>query len=205
MKRTIIIGITIVSILFSPAQTVVKMKMPAQANEPLKVVVLFEEPVPEGMPVVLGLMGYNITGGMSPYSYQWLQNGSLVGTGDVVIITPKKGDKFELKATDRNRCYSTQSFSLKVIARIGSKDDENNSQYKIYPTLVKNDIINISLPEKEMLTQARIRIFDTGGAMKYQTTITGSSTVMCHLPEGNYFVSVQTDEFHKVEKIIVQQ
>ena len=86
-----------------------------------------------------------------------------------------------------------------------NKDDDNNSQYKIYPTLVKNDIINISLPEKEMLTQARIRIFDTGGAMKYQTTITGSSTVMCHLPEGNYFVSVQTDEFHKVEKIIVQQ
>ncbi len=117
MKRTIIIGITIVSILFSPAQTVVKMKMPAQANEPLKVVVLFEEPVPEGMPVVLGLMGYNITGGMAPYTYQWIQNGTTIGSGDVVIITPKKGDKFELKATDRNRCYSTQSFSLKVIAR----------------------------------------------------------------------------------------
>ena len=66
MKKTIIIAITVVSILFCPAQTVVKMKMPAQANEPLKVVVLFEEPVPEGMPVVLGLMGYNITGGMAP-------------------------------------------------------------------------------------------------------------------------------------------
>ena len=180
------------------------MGVPLQAKESLKVVVLFEEPVPEGMPVVLGLMGYSVTGGMSPYSYQWLQNGILVGTGDVVIITPKKGDKFELKATDKNRCYSTQSFSMKVISRIGSKDDENYSQYKIYPTLIKNNYLNISIPEKEIPIQAIVRIFDTGGVLKYQSTITGSAIIPCHIPNGNYFVSVQTDEFHKVEKIIVQ-
>ena len=185
-------------------QTIVRMGVPLQAKESLKVVVLFEEPVPEGMPVVLGLMGYSVTGGMSPYSYQWLQNGILVGTGDVVIITPKKGDKFELKATDKNRCYSTQSFSMKVISRIGSKDDENYSQYKIYPTLIKNNYLNISIPEKEIPIQAIVRIFDTGGVLKYQSTITGSAIIPCHIPNGNYFVSVQTDEFHKVEKIIVQ-
>ena len=185
-------------------QTIVRMGVPLQAKESLKVVVLFEEPVPEGMPVVLGLMGYSVTGGMSPYSYQWLQNGILVGTGDVVIITPKKGDKFELKATDKNRCYSTQSFSMKVISRIGGKDDENYSQYKIYPTLIKNNYLNISIPEKEIPIQAIVRIFDTGGVLKYQSTITGSAIIPCHIPNGNYFVSVQTDEFHKVEKIIVQ-
>lgn len=204
MKKHILILISMFWLTSNYTQTIVRMGVPLQAKESLKVVVLFEEPVPEGMPVVLGLMGYSVTGGMSPYSYQWLQNGILVGTGDVVIITPKKGDKFELKATDKNRCYSTQSFSMKVISRIGSKDDENYSQYKIYPTLIKNNYLNISIPEKEIPIQAIVRIFDTGGVLKYQSTITGSVIIPCHIPNGNYFVSVQTDEFHKVEKIIVQ-
>ena len=204
MKKHILILISMFWLTSNYTQTIVRMGVPLQAKESLKVVVLFEEPVPEGMPVVLGLMGYSVTGGMSPYSYQWLQNGILVGTGDVVIITPKKGDKFELKATDKNRCYSTQSFSMKVISRIGSKDDENYSQYKIYPTLIKNNYLNISIPEKEIPIQAIVRIFDTGGVLKYQSTITGSAIIPCHIPNGNYFVSVQTDEFHKVEKIIVQ-
>ena len=204
MKKHILILISMFWLTSNYTQTIVRMGVPLQAKESLKVVVLFEEPVPEGMPVVLGLMGYSVTGGMSPYSYQWLQNGILVGTGDVVIITPKKGDKFELKATDKNRCYSTQSFSMKVISRIGSKDDENYSQFKIYPTLIKNNYLNISIPEKEIPIQAIVRIFDTGGVLKYQSTITGSAIIPCHIPNGNYFVSVQTDEFHKVEKIIVQ-
>ena len=204
MKKHILILISMFWLTSNYTQTIVRMGVPLQAKESLKVVVLFEEPVPEGMPVVLGLMGYSVTGGMSPYSYQWLQNGILVGTGDVVIITPKKGDKFELKATDKNRCYSTQSFSMKVISRIGGKDDENYSQYKIYPTLIKNNYLNISIPEKEIPIQAIVRIFDTGGVLKYQSTITGSAIIPCHIPNGNYFVSVQTDEFHKVEKIIVQ-
>ena len=204
MKKYILILISMFWLISIYSQTIVRMGVPPQAKEPLKVVVLFEEAVPEGMPVVLGLMGYSVTGGMSPYSYQWLQNGILVGTGDVVIITPKKGDKFELKATDKNRCYSTQSFSMKVISRIGGKDDENYSQYKIYPTLIKNNYLNISIPEKEIPIQAIVRIFDTGGVLKYQSTITGSAIIPCHIPNGNYFVSVQTDEFHKVEKIIVQ-
>ena len=204
MKKSISTLVLLISLSAIYSQTIVKMNVPPQAKKPLKVTVLFDEEVPEGMPVVLGLMGYKVTGGIEPYSYEWLQNGKVIGTGDIVVITPAKGDRFELKATDKNRCYSVNSFSMRVIGRIEKEDKESqNSEYKIYPTWVKNDRINIELPETETPIKARVRIFDMKGTVHYQSFITGSDVVNCKLTDGTYFVSVQTDDFHKVEKIIV--
>lgn len=204
MKKIIITSITLIAFVLSNAQTVVKMKMPTQAKEPLQVTVLFDEEVPEGMPVVLGLMGYNVSGGMTPYTYEWMQNGKVIGTGDVVVVTPAKGDKIELKATDNNKCYSTMAFSMKVISRLPGANDRKNETYTISPTLVKNGIIHIGLPDAENKLKANIRIFDTNGSLKHQSFIAGSSDVTFGLPVGIYFVSVRTDSYHKVEKIIVQ-
>ena len=203
MKKTIITFLSFAAIMLCSAQTVVKMNMPPQAKDPLKVTVLFDEEVPEGMPVVLGLMGYSVSGGMTPYTYEWMQNGKVIGTGDVVIVTPAKGDKIELKATDKNKCYSTMAFSLKVISRSPGANTQKNDSYTISPTLVKNGVIHIGLPDAENKLKANVRIFDTNGTLKHQTYITESTDVTCALPPGNYFVSLQTDDFHKVEKIIV--
>ena len=204
MKKIIITFIAAIAFMLCNAQTVVKMNLPPQAKDPLKVTVLFDEEVPEGMPVVLGLMGYSVSGGMTPYTYEWMQNGKVIGTGDVVIVTPAKGDKIELKATDKNKCYSTMAFSLKVISRSPGANNQKNDSYTISPTLVKNGIIHIGLPDAENKLKANVRIFDTNGALKHQSFITGSSDITFGLPTGNYFVSVQTNVFHKVEKIIVQ-
>lgn len=191
------------SIGFANAQTIVKMSVPTQAKEPLNVVILFDEQVPEGMPVVLGLMGYNVSGGIEPYTFQWVQNGTVIGTGDVVIITPKKGDQFSLKATDKNKCYNTTSFNMRVISRINGQNEEEKV-FKIYPTVVKDDVIHIDLPKFDKPTNVNIRIFDLKGNLMFQTFATESYTINYHLNNGAYFVSVKTDEFHKVEKIIVQ-
>ena len=204
MKKTIITFLSFAAIMLCSAQTVVKMNMPPQAKDPLQVIVLFDEEVPEGMPVVLGLMGYSVSGGMTPYTYEWMQNGKVIGTGDVVIVTPAKGDKIELKATDKNKCYSTMAFSLKVISRSPGANTQKNDSYTISPTLVKNGVIHIGLPDADNKLKANVRIFDTNGTLKHQSFITGSSDITFGLPTGNYFVSVQTDDFHKVEKIIVQ-
>ena len=204
MKKTIITFLSFAAIMLCSAQTVVKMNMPPQAKDPLQVTVLFDEEVPEGMPVVLGLMGYTVSGGIAPYTYEWIQNGKVIGTGDVVIVTPAKGDKIELKATDKNKCYSTMAFSLKVISRSPGANNQKNDSYTISPTLVKNGVIHIGLPDAENKLKANVRIFDTNGALKHQSFITGSSDITFGLPTGNYFVSVQTNVFHKVEKIIVQ-
>ena len=204
MKKTIITTVTIISFLLCSAQTVVKMKMPPQAKDPLQVTVLFNEEVPEGMPVVLGLMGYSVSGGITPYAYEWMQNGKVIGTGDVVVVTPAKGDKIELKATDKNKCYSTMSFSMKVIAKIKNDEKDKEKEYKISPTMVKNGIVHITLPETESPIRANVRIFDTNGAQVYQNQITGSTLITFDLPDGNYFISVKTDNYHKVGKIIVK-
>lgn len=201
MKKNISIIVFLLSFIFTNAQTIVKMSLPEQAKEPLKVVVLFDEEVPEGMPVVLGLLGYNVVGGIEPYTYEWFQNGTQIGTGDVVVVTPVKGDNFELKATDKNHCYSTSSFSMKVIRKV---DNTTQNEYKIYPTLVTDNIINIEIPESDKVLDTNLRIFDLKGNLIYQSSINGNYIMNNYLPDGTYFVSVKNNEFHKVSKIIVQ-
>ena len=203
MKKFILFSVLMVSFSFVQAQTVVKMTLPPQADEPLQIVVLFDEEVPEGIPVVLGLIGYKVTGGIEPYTYKWIQNGEVIGTGDIVVITPAKGDRFELEATDKNKCHSTTSFSMKVIRKANGQNQPIPG-LRIYPTLVKDNIIHIDLPESDSPLNANIRIFNVKGVLMFQTFSDESYTVNHYLPDGIYFVSVATDEFHKVEKIIVQ-
>src|SRR5680860_816539 len=102
----LVIGFTVSGI---SAQTVVKMDMPEQADFPLEVVALFDEEIPEGIPVVLGLMGYDVEGGITPYSFEWTQNGDVVSTTDIVIFTPAKGDDLSLTISDKNKCRATTS------------------------------------------------------------------------------------------------
>jgi len=179
------------------------MAVPTQAKEQVKVVVLFDEEVPEGMPVVLGLMGYNVTGGIEPYTYQWVQNGNVVGTGDLVIITPQKGDQFSLKVIDKNKCHNTTSFNMKVISRVNGQNGEING-IKVYPTIIKDDQIHINMEKSDKMKNANIRIFDVKGNLMYQTFVTESYTIDHYLLAGTYFVSVKIDDLHKVTKIIVQ-
>jgi hypothetical protein len=204
MKKNCTIILLLSLYVLAGAQTVVKMSVPEQASEPLQVVVLFDELVPEGMPVVLGLMGYSVVGGIEPYSYQWVQNEVVIGTGDVVVITPKKGDQFYLKATDKNKCYSTTAFNLKV----GSRNDEqekSDNGFKIFPTIIKDNQINIEIPNFEIPTEVNVRIFGVSGNLLYQRYTYESFVVNHNLVNGIYFVSVRTDKLQKVAKVIVEQ
>ena len=203
MKKHILLLALIGSLLFVHSQTVVKMAVPIQAKEQVKVVVLFDEEVPVGMPVVLGLMGYSVTGGIEPFTYQWVQNGNVVGTGDVVIITPLKGDQFSLKVIDKNKCHNTTSFNMKVISRVSGQNEEING-IKVYPTIIKDNQIHIDMEKSDKMKNANIRIFDVKGNLMYQTFVTESYTIDHYLLDGTYFVSVKTDDLHKVTKIIVQ-
>lgn len=185
------------------AQTVVRMSFPEQSKEQMQVVVLFDEPVPEGIPVVLGLMGYNVVGGIEPYTFEWVQNNKVIGTGDVVVIVPAKGDQLSLKATDKNKCYSTSSFSMKVIGRVASNEKHDN-YIKIYPTIVTDGLIHIELNNPDNLLHANIRVFDIEGKLLYQTKASENFILNEHFPTGTYFISVKTSEYHKVERVIIQ-
>jgi len=200
--KTILILVSVFTLNSIFAQTVVKMDMPEQANQALEVVALFDEEIPEGIPVVLGLMGYDIEGGMSPYLFQWLLNGEVISTSDIAIFTPKKGDDLSLNVTDNNKCRATTSFNLKV-ASIHKKPGETEDEgIKVYPTIVK-DHIHIEIPLTEN-KKALLRIFDSTGEIAQQEYIPESKDVNLNLTPGIYFLSLKIGDIHKVEKIIAQ-
>lgn len=184
------------------AQTVVKMDMPPQADQPLKVVALFDEEIPEGIPVVLGLMGYDVAGGMTPYNYEWLLNGEIASTSDVVIFTPEKGDNLSLNVIDNNKCKATTSFNLKVASLRQNPDTEKIEGINIYPTVVQNSIQVEFDPVTGM--QALVRIFDMQGKVVHQKIAPQSIEMNVNLSAGTYFISVRIGDQHKVEKIIAQ-
>ena len=205
MKKAILyISLIFVTIQTSFSQTIVKMNLPQQANEALKVVVLFDEEVPGGMTVVLGLMGYQINGGKAPYTFQWYQNGNLIGSEDVVSLVPANGDQLTLKITDKNRCFSQSSVKMKVKSVLEKDKEDLSGGIKIYPTQISDHQIQIMLPNLEVSETALIRFIDMSGKVKISNSISESQRVNLDLPSGSYFVSVMTNQFHKVEKIVVK-
>lgn len=187
---------------YSSAQTVVKMDMPPQADQPLKVVALFDEEIPEGIPVVLGLMGYDVEGGITPFQYEWMLNGEIASTSDVVIFTPSKGDDLSLNVIDNNKCKATTSFNLKVASLRQNPDKEGIEGINIYPTVIQN-FINVAfepIPGKLAL----VRIFDMQGKVVHQEVSPQSIELNVNLSAGTYFISVRIGNLHKVEKIIAQ-
>ncbi len=183
------------------AQTVVKMDMPEQADEPLNVVALFDEELPEGIQVVLGLMGYEVEGGTTPYLFEWLLNGEVISTTDIAVFTPGKGDDLTLKVIDNNKCRATTSFNLKV-ASIPGTDSEDKDDIKIYPTIV-NEYIHFEFPSSNG-DKAWMRIFDINGKLIQENYLSESMDINIGLISGTYFVSLKIGDRNKVQKIIAQ-
>jgi hypothetical protein len=201
MNRLKIFVNLILLLIFSnlTAQTVVKMDMPSQADQPLQVLALFDEELPEGIPVVLGLMGYDIAGGITPYTYEWLLNGEIISTNDVAIFTPSVGDDLVLTVTDNNVCSASTAFNLKI-AEIPGPEQNENDFVRIFPTMVKSEIqIEFDeLPQQESL----VRIFSLSGKMVFEHTTAESTLIYPALEPGIYFVSVKSGLLHKIEKIV---
>lgn len=203
MKKLNIASILLIITILMPfaghSQTVVKMNMPSQSKEQLKVVALFEEEIPESIPVVLGVLGYSITGGTAPFKYEWQQNGTTISKTDVAVVTPAKGDVLVLKVTDAGGCSSTTSFNLKVASRINFQPASDDSSISIYPTVVDSYFNVENSADNE---EATIRIFDVNGEMLLQQSFTGSTQISTNLPSGIYFVSVQSSQNHILKKIV---
>jgi len=204
MKKAILyLSLILMTLQTGFSQTVVKMNLPQQAKEALKVVVLFDEEVPGGMTVVLGLMGYQLNGGLSPYTYEWYQNSKLIGTNDIVSLVPANGDQVTLKVKDKNRCYSQSSVNMKVRGIKPEGTEDVSGGINVFPTLVTNQQIQIKLPALKPNDEALIRFMDLNAKVLISKNIRESQTLHFDLPSGSYFVSVRTGEFQLVKKIVV--
>lgn len=188
---------TCLSSLFS--QTVVNMRMPAQAAEALEVAVLFDEALPLDIPVVLGIIGFGIKGGTNPYTYTWLKDETIIGTGNTIVVTPTAGSTFSLRVTDKNKCVTNNSLNLSTIKKVPGFN--RIEQLKIYPTMV-SDHINIEFSEF-VPENTQIKVFDMKGVLHLQQNITGSTTIYPKLIQGEYFVVIESVGKYNVQKIIV--
>lgn len=184
------------------SQTLVKMDLPRQAEQVLNVVALFDEELPEGIPVVLGLMGYDVEGGITPYTFEWLLNDEVISTSDIAVFTPKQGDDLVLSVSDKNHCRATTAFNLKALIVPKTPDEGGEEEIKVYPTVFTGEL-TIEIPESAH-KKALVRIFTLSGTMVCQEYLPESTSLFLNLIPGTYFISVKTEEQHKLEKIIAQ-
>ena len=105
MKKLLYIISVLLLVVSVSAQTVVRMRMPHQSEKKLEVVTLFAEGLPLGIPVVLGTIGFDISGGEEPLTFEWLKDNVVVATGDIAVITPVAGSQYMLRVSDRAGCY----------------------------------------------------------------------------------------------------
>lgn len=183
------------------AQTIVKMDLPPQSDEPLSVVTLFDESMPEGIPVVLGLMGFDVDGGMDPYQYAWVLNGAVISTEDILVFTPMSGDELVLEVTDQNQCTATTAINL-LTGDLPGQQVPDVDQIRIFPTVYR-DAFTITYPDTQYAL-AHVRIFNLRGEMVHEEMLTESGSLSPDLLPGMYLVSVKTGALQKVEKITAQ-
>lgn len=183
------------------AQTVVKMDLPPQGDEPLSVVTLFDEAMPEGIPVVLGLMGFDVEGGMDPYQYAWVLNGEVISSEDILVFTPRPGDELVLEVTDQNKCTATTTINL-LTGDLPRRQVAEQDQIRIYPTIFR-DAFTITYPDTQY-PRAHVRIFNLSGEMVHEQMLAGSGSLRPDLSPGMYLVSVKTGALQKVERITAQ-
>lgn len=202
MKRILLLILLSISTLYAISQTIVKMAMPQQSLLALNVVKLFDESLPVKTTVVLGAIGFEITGGTSPYVLNWMENDKILSTGDIAVITPEVGKSYTLKVLDKNNCSSVISLNLDASAKAKSQSLEYISTgIVVSPTLVSNQI-NIGFLDNGM-HDARVRIYDYEGKLQLDKVISGNTVLPISLPQANYIVLVESDSKYYSVKITV--
>jgi len=178
------------------------MTMPAQASEALQVVVLFDEEVPEGVPIALGLMAYDISGGLKPYTFEWLQNGQVVGTDEVVVIKPAKGDSFTLRATDRNRCVSLHDFNMRVIQKSLQDSLPGIRRYTVYPTVISEEGVKVTAAFQESVGESELLMIDSRGSKLLSMKFRSEILLQAIPTAGVYYLVIRNGDYIQVEKVI---
>jgi hypothetical protein len=199
MKHLLMIIALFLLLMPVNTQTVIRMRMPQQSEQALEVVTLFSEGLPVDIPVVLGVIGFDISGGTAPFLLEWLQNDSVVATGDIAVITPKTGKTYMLRVSDQAGCYAEQS--IRLDAQLKIKANYLEDIVRVSPTLISNEL-NVRVSSYFPL-DARIRVFDTNGKLYLNQKLQGDLTTAINWENGMYYVVISAGELLQVTKIIV--
>lgn len=184
------------------SQTVIKMELPKQAEKTLQVITLYQEALPLNTTIVLGAIGYDVTGGYAPYSFVWMKNETTFATGDIAVFSPEKGSTYALKVIDKNNCSVINAINIDASSKVRANITENEGQILITPTVVTNHI-NIGFTDNST-SEARVRVFDNKGIEHLNMMIEGNTVIPVDLPSGAFFIVIEKDQQFTTRKFVVR-
>jgi len=181
------------------AQTVVKMKLPPQAEKPLDAVTLFDDALAGSMPTAIGFMGYDVEGGTLPYTYHWLENEIVIHKGETALITPASGKTYALRIVDRNNCSVT--LPIEVDHTKGKTTASLSEGDGWVETWLTRQTLSVKLNAN--VEEASLRLYDIGGKLLLQKDISASAEISLNLSPGIYLLHLNFMDLHGVMKHII--
>lgn len=182
------------------AQSVVRMRMPAQSEKGLSIETLYREALPTGISIVLGVVGYEIKGGTAPYKYEWLKNNQIIATGEVAVINAEKNSNYTLRVIDKNKCIIESTINVSNAAKA--------AQNYISET-VKINVIQYSQElsiefESFIPENMQLYIFDLQGKLQIKQPISENCIVPLHLTTGAYLLVLGNEQMYHVQKFLLK-
>lgn len=186
--------------LIATAQTVVRMRMPAQSENALSVVTLYNEALPIGVSIVLGVVGYEISGGTAPYQYEWLKNNQVIATGEIAVIVPEKNMNYVLRVKDKNLCSFENAINVTNSAKVAKNYLSESVKFNIQQFTNQLSVeFKGFVPENTTLS-----VFDVHGMLYVKQAISENTTIPFQLPSGVYLAVIGNGQMYHVQKFIVK-
>jgi len=200
MKRYSTLLTVLLCSLLLAAQSVVRMRMPAQSENALSVATLYSEALPTGVSIVLGVVGYEINGGTAPYQYEWLKNNEVIATGEIAVIVPEKGMDYKLRVKDRNNCTIENAINVSSSAKVAKNYLSDHVKINLSPVSRQLSIDFKGFVPENM----SVSIFDLQAKLHAKQALSESTSIPIELPPGVYMVVVGNGQMYHVQKILVK-
>ncbi|TCO05988.1 T9SS type A sorting domain-containing protein [Natronoflexus pectinivorans] len=181
-------------------QTVVRLAKPQQATEPIEAYTLFDESLPADIPNAIGTMGYYINGGSFPYSYQWLENETVIAEGELALIVPSINHSYYLRIRDSNSCEVLIPISISP-SMPGEKSSMAHSETYNWKLTRNYLYLNGNLSTEQSVN---IRLYDINGRLIHHQLIHAETTIPVNLSPGVYLIYSKLGDVNRVEKAIVE-
>ncbi len=176
------------------------MRMPAQSENALSIATLYNEALPTGVSIVLGVVGYEISGGTAPYQYEWLKNNQIITTGEIAVIVPEKDMNYVLRVKDKNGCSVENAINVSSSAKVAK--NYLSETVKINLSQFSHQL---SVDFKSFVPEnITVSIFDLQGKLHTKQAIHESTIIPVQLSFGVYLVVVGNGQLYHVQKIMVK-
>ena len=176
------------------SQTLVKL-MAAQAAQ-LKINLEEQQYFGDAIQFTLGSDSL-VSGGTSPYSYEWMHNSALISTEPSIVVTPVQNDVYSLKIIDSLKCSAEKDIRLKIET---GTDDRRGSHMSIYPNPAR-DYIHIAVSDGPL--RLNIILYNSMGKAIWKGEISNNSILPLHYSPGFYLLQIKNGNWILEKKLII--